>query len=185
MKHCDLSALGPRIVIIGPSNSGKSTLARAIGEKIGAPSYHLDQYAHIPKTNWARRPNPDFIIDHDALIAGDAWVIDGNYSVCLPQRLARATGVIWIDPPLLGSVWRYLVRSFTSSGRHIGRLEGATRDFNWSLIYYTLTGYPKKRPQYAAFLRAAPHLKVLNLQSFRAVRGLYRDAGLVVPLKTA
>lgn len=176
-----LDRFGPRIAIIGPSNSGKSTLARAVGEKIGAPCYHLDQYSHIPGTNWVRRPDTDFVADHDKLIKGDAWIIDGNYSVCMKQRLERATGAIWIDPPILGSIWRYLIRSSTQNGNHIGRLDGATKDFNWFLVWYTLTGYPKKRPQYEASLKAHPHLVRLDLSSFTAVKRLYRDWGLDRP----
>lgn len=38
-----LSSLGPRICILGPSNSGKSTLATAIARKCDLRPVHLDQ----------------------------------------------------------------------------------------------------------------------------------------------
>jgi len=37
-----LASLGARIVILGPSNAGKSTLAVALSHKLGVPAVHLD-----------------------------------------------------------------------------------------------------------------------------------------------
>ena len=82
-----LSELGERICICGPSNSGKSTLADAIARKRGSKAIHLDQLHHLPHTNWQIRPADEFVALHDQAINGDKWVMDGNYSNCLPQRL--------------------------------------------------------------------------------------------------
>lgn len=51
-----LEDLGQRICILGPSNSGKSTLASAIGRKCGLTVIHLDQLYHRPGTDWEPRP---------------------------------------------------------------------------------------------------------------------------------
>ena len=48
--------LGPRVCIMGPSNSGKSTLAEAIARARGLPAIHLDQLYHLPDTDWQPRP---------------------------------------------------------------------------------------------------------------------------------
>ncbi|WP_313442401.1 hypothetical protein [Brevundimonas sp.] len=42
-----LAELGPRICIMGPSNSGKSTLAVAIGDAKGLEVVHLDRLRHL------------------------------------------------------------------------------------------------------------------------------------------
>ncbi|MET3722789.1 hypothetical protein [Sphingomonas trueperi] len=47
-----LDDLGPRLCILGPSNSGKSTLAFAIAAARGLPPIHLDQLHHLPHTDW-------------------------------------------------------------------------------------------------------------------------------------
>lgn len=93
MRGMTLDDLGPRICIMGPSNSGKSSLAAAISRACGLPPIHLDQLQYQPHTDWQPRPNEEFIALHDAAILGERWVIDGNYSRCLPQRLGRATGI--------------------------------------------------------------------------------------------
>jgi adenylate kinase family enzyme len=42
---------GQRIAIIGPSNSGKSTLAATMSIALSLPLLHLDQIAHRPTTH--------------------------------------------------------------------------------------------------------------------------------------
>lgn len=66
-----LDELGPRICILGPSNSGKSTLAAAIARHRGLPAIHLDQLHHLPGSAWVPRPWPAFAALHDAALAGD------------------------------------------------------------------------------------------------------------------
>jgi adenylate kinase family enzyme len=75
----NLSDLGDRICILGPSNSGKSTLANAIARKRGLEAVHLDVLHHLPNTDWEPRSRDEFIALHDAAIAGERWVMDGNY----------------------------------------------------------------------------------------------------------
>ena len=73
-----LNELGTRICIMGPSNSGKSTLAEAIAKVRGLQVVHLDQLHHLPHTDWVPRPPAEFAALHDAAIAGDRWVMDGH-----------------------------------------------------------------------------------------------------------
>ena len=54
-----LESFGGRIMICGPSNSGKSTLATAIGSATGLPVVHLDRLRFVPHTNWVDRPADD------------------------------------------------------------------------------------------------------------------------------
>ena len=49
-----LETFGRRIMICGPSNAGKSTLAVAIGRRLGLPVVHLDQLNHLHSQDWAR-----------------------------------------------------------------------------------------------------------------------------------
>jgi adenylate kinase family enzyme len=127
-----LEQLGKRISIIGCSNSGKSTLADALAKKLAIPVYHLDQYAHVVGSNWQRQPDDMLIEQHEAIIQQDAWIIDGNYSVCMPSRLDLSTAVIWLDLNVYGSVLRYLLRSIKNKPDRPGRLMGAKKEFSFS-----------------------------------------------------
>jgi adenylate kinase family enzyme len=93
----NIDGLGVRICVMGPSGSGKSTLAEAIGRAKALPVVHLDRLRHEPGLHWQQRPDNVFADLHDEAIEADAWIIDGNYSQLLPQRLERATGLILLD----------------------------------------------------------------------------------------
>lgn len=144
-----LSELGDRICIMGPSNSGKSTLADAIARKIRAEAIHLDLLFHHPGTDWEPRAFADFQRLHDAAILTPRWVIDGNYSQLLPQRLARATGFILLDIPMPLSLFRYIRRSLLRGGR-IGGLEGGKDSVKWGMLKHIAFKTPKNRARYAA-----------------------------------
>ncbi|WP_199899934.1 P-loop NTPase family protein [Asaia prunellae] len=94
-----LSSLGPRIVVMGPSNSGKSTLCVFIGRTRSLPVVHLDLLRHEPGSFDRLRDLSAFHDDHGRAVRGLSWVMDGNYSSCLDERLSRATGLILLDVP--------------------------------------------------------------------------------------
>jgi adenylate kinase family enzyme len=87
-----LSELGARICILRPSNGGKSALAAAIAQKRGMNLVHLDQLHHVPSTDWQPRPANEFKALHDAAIADDQWVMEGNYSSCKTKGQNRFFG---------------------------------------------------------------------------------------------
>src|SRR5687768_231396 len=125
-----LADLGPRIVIFGPSNSGKSTLAEALSRRLGIPAVHLDQLHHTPNTDWVPRPQEEFhALQRDAM-AGDAWVMDGNYSALVAERLARATGAIVLDDNHWLRLGRYFNRTLFQRHRP-GALEGRQDSIKW------------------------------------------------------
>lgn len=148
-----LDLLGPRICILGPSNSGKSTLAVAIGRGRGAPVVHLDQLHHLPDTDWQPRPRADFVALHEAAIAGECWVMDGNYTALLPQRLERTTGIILLDVPTATSLLRYLRRCWFERQRH-GALAGGRDSVKWDMIHHILGPTRANRRRYRAMFDA-------------------------------
>lgn len=184
-KFPNWADIGTRICITGPSNSGKSTLNHALATKLGVMPTHLDQLAHIPNTAWIRRDDKDFVADHDRIIAQDSWVIDGNYSVSMEKRLARASAVIWLDPSLLGCMWRYFRRCRQEQSARFGGLDGAQHEFSFDLIHYTLTRYPKNRAKYARFLKACSDIPVLKIASFKDLNALYAFWALPQSFKPA
>ena len=70
----DLEQFGRRIMIVGPTNAGKSTLAVAIGHKLGIPPVHVDLFRHAPNTDWVPRPESEFQALHEAAIANQQLI---------------------------------------------------------------------------------------------------------------
>ena len=92
-----------RIIIIGNGGAGKSTLARALGDRLGLPVVHLDKLWWLP--DWVTRSRAEF----DALLAAELekpeWIIEGNYLRTLALRLSFADLCVFLDyPPALLSL---------------------------------------------------------------------------------
>lgn len=128
-----LADLGRRIMILGPTNAGKSTLAHAIGRKLDIPTVHIDQFSHLPGTDWTPRDTATFHALHDEAILEQEWVMDGNYTAIMPQRFARATGVIVVDDHFPIRYVRYFRRTLFQPHR-IGGLAGGKDSVKWEMI---------------------------------------------------
>lgn len=170
-----LAALGQRIVILGPTNAGKSTLAVALSGKLGVPPIHLDRFRHLPGTDWQMRPDAEFHALHDEAIGGDGWVMDGNYSVLLPQRFARATGVIIVDDHYARRFGRYLKRTLFET-RRAGSLEDNRDSLNWVMVHW-IWKTRNSVGRYAGLAKATG-LPYVSCASLREVRMLYGAWGL-------
>ena len=85
-----------RVMIIGCSGAGKTTLSRQVGEKTGLPVVHLDQIWWSPG-NWEHLSREEFDRLLLAEMAKDRWILDGNYNRTLDLRLERADTVIYLD----------------------------------------------------------------------------------------
>jgi adenylate kinase family enzyme len=110
-----------RIVILGCAGSGKTTLARQLGERTGAPVICLDAMwqAHSEENNV-----PAFRALLKQAHAGDEWISDGNFALAtFDIRLPRATLVIWLERSRLYCASRAIMRVFKGGEPHrIGKL---------------------------------------------------------------
>lgn len=171
-----LDDLGPRIIILGPSNSGKSTLAEAISRARGLEAIHLDQLHHQPGTDWVQRPYEEFVRLHAEAIAGERWAMDGNYSRLLPARLERATGVIRLELPTLVSLYRYARRSWFERGR-VGGLEGGRDSVKWLMIHHIAVTTRRNRERDRLAFEGFD-LPKIRLATPAALNEFYRANGL-------
>lgn len=171
-----LDGLGPRICVIGPSGSSKSTLAAAIGRTRGLPVVHLDQLFHLPGTDWTPRPRDEFDALHATAIDGERWVMDGGYSRVLPLRLARATGLSRIECSTATSLFRYLRRSWFERDRYSG-LSGGHDSVRWLMIrHIAATTRINQVPDVAQFDQLT--LPKVRLASPRDLTAFYGAEGL-------
>lgn len=172
-----LKSLGNRIVIIGPSNAGKSTLALAISEKISVPAFHLDQFRHLPNTNWQMRPDDEFKTMHDQLILNDQWIIEGNYSKLMPQRLKRATGAILLTSNRWFRLYRYFKRTLFNNNHRAGHLEGAQDGITWEMIDWIAFKTKASDQKYSQMLHAS-QLPLVEVRSAKELKNLYKNWNL-------
>jgi adenylate kinase family enzyme len=106
------SAAMQRISIIGSSGAGKSTLARELSRRLSLPWLELDSIHH--QADWTPIEPERFHEAVAAHVAGERWVVDGNYSSHgIAQRVwERADTIVWLDLPRALVTARVIGRSF-------------------------------------------------------------------------
>ncbi len=87
-----------KILVIGSPGSGKSTFARKLRDITGLPLHYLDMIFHRPDRTTVDRDEFDKALNE--ILAGDEWIIDGNYLRTLPLRLSAAEKVFFFDLPV-------------------------------------------------------------------------------------
>jgi adenylate kinase family enzyme len=141
-----------RILIIGSGGSGKSTLARRLGEATGIEVIHLDKLHWKP--NWVEPDKQEWGKTVDKILAGDSWIIDGNYGGTLEKRIAAADTVIFLELPRTICVWRILKRA--ARYRKISRpdmAEGCEEKFDLKFIKW-IWDYPRRtKPKVESLLK--------------------------------
>ena len=165
-------ALGRRVVVTGLAGSGKSTFSLALAAKTGLPVIHLD--LHFWRPGWVAPSETEWREKQCGVLAGDAWIADGNYHETLDLRLERADTVVFLDMPW----WLCAGRAFLRGFRMPGELpEGCDysawlrlRD-EWRLavrIWRKRRSEPER--EHEIISQHAPHLALHVLRSKRAVR---------------
>ena len=166
----------PRIVVLGTTGSGKTTVARALAQGLTIPHVELDAFRFDP--NWTEVPNDIFRERISQALKADAWVVDGNYSIARDLIWPRANTVVWLDYPLRvimrRLLWRTLRRSVSkeelwNGNRERFRTQFLSRD---SLILWALKTYRRLRRQFPLLFEKPEHthLRVVHLSSPRATK---------------
>jgi adenylate kinase family enzyme len=118
--------IGRRVLVTGMAGSGKSTFSRSLAAKTGLPVIHLD--VHYWKPGWVAPSEREWREKQRALLAGDAWIADGNYHETLGLRLERADTVVFLDTPWSVCAGRTLLRGLR---KPIGEMPEGCDDSPW------------------------------------------------------
>jgi adenylate kinase family enzyme len=176
-RHRELTGTR-KVAVIGPTGSGKTTVARALAQRFDVPHIELD--ALFWKPNWTETP-PDEFKHRVAEALGDGgWVVDGNYAGRLGSFvLDQADLVVWLDLPL----WRTYPRIVRRTLRRLRTRESlwGTNVETWrraflqkdSLIWWALRTRAMWRGANERRLSGYP---LVRLRSKREVERYVRDA---------
>ena len=119
-----------RLVVVGTTGAGKSTLAKRLSETLGLNFVELDALYWEP--GWRAASVADFRARVVEATAGDDWVVAGNYRQVRDIIWPLADTVVWLDYslPLLfarltrRTLRRAITREVLWNG--IGRTSGPT-----------------------------------------------------------
>ena len=166
-----------RIVVVGTSGAGKTTLARRIAALLGVPHVELD--AINWQSGWrdlARHDPEEFVRRVNEAIEAEAWVVDGNYGPVRDRIWQRATHLVWLDyerPVIMARVIsRSLIRAILRTELWAGNRERWRHMLRPSHpIRWAWSTWDRRRRETAELLaqRECAHLVVLRLRRPREV----------------
>lgn len=169
-------ATGKRLVVVGTSGAGKTTVARQIASILGVPHIEFDAYRHGP--NWTITPDNLFREQLRAALRGDEWVADGNYSIARDVVWPRATTLVWLDYPMRLAMWRLFWRTMRRGVLREELWNGNKENLWWHLVpsrslfvWVWQTHWKRRRTVPAAVAQPEhAHLDVVRLRSPKVTR---------------
>ena len=172
--------VGKRIIVIGSSNAGKSTLAERLAARLDVPFIELDALHWEP--GWVEAKLDVFRDRIRAAIEPDAWVMAGNY-LRKQQEVSWpcADTIVFLDLPL-PTLLRRCTRRCWQRWRSQEALYGGENRENlsdslmiWntdkSLIAHITTTHRRRRSDYDAMSRDRrwAHLLFIRLRSVEEI----------------
>lgn len=161
-----------RIVVIGTTSSGKSTLAEVLANLFGYDFIELDALYWEP--NWKPAEVSDFYQRVEKATQTQAWVVAGNYSKVRELIWERAQLVIWLDYPFPIIFWRLLTRTIRRTVTQ-EELWNGNRETFWvhlklwsedSLFNWLFKTYWRRKREYPILL-SAPQNRHLTFLHFK------------------
>ena len=149
-----------RIVVIGTSGAGKTTLARELARRLGVTHIEID--ALHWEANWTATPADRLRAKVQAALnaAEDGWSCDGNYSTVRELIWSRADLIVWLDYSMTITFTRVFRRTL-SRWWNGEVLWNGNREQLWmhflhrdSLLLWVITTWRRRRRDYPKLLRS-------------------------------
>jgi hypothetical protein len=161
-----------RINVVGTSCSGKTTLARALAERLDLP--HVEFDALFWDRDWTPVPREVFRRRLTDALAADAWVADGGYEAVRDITWSRADTIVWLDYslPLVLRRWAARtvrrIRSREEFWPGTGNRESLRNAFRGDgLLWWILRTHRGRRRRMLERLATRPDLAVVRLRTPR------------------
>lgn len=154
-----------RLLVIGCSAAGKSTVARDMGQILGLEVIHLDKLLWGPGCRLAEPHEECHAVR--SLLDRPRWIIDGNYTASLPMRLAAADTVVVVDFSRVRCLAWAIKRLMQYRGRTRPDMgEGCPEQLNLGFLRW-IWNYPhQERPQLLRHLdQHGSHTRVVFLRN--------------------
>ncbi len=102
-----------RVVVLGASGTGKSTLAEALATHLAIPHFDSDAYYHRPTDPPYREPRPPeerrVLLERD-LAPHPSWTLSGGALAWTPRPALEPTLLVFLDLPMELRLERLLAR---------------------------------------------------------------------------
>lgn len=158
-----------RVLIVGAAGAGKTTVARALRNRLQLPHVELDALHWGP--DWT--PREDFVERVEDAVTGERWIIDGGYWRAAILAWNCADCVVWVDyafPVMFAQLaWRTLRRVAKREELFAGNRESFRQALfsRRSILWWLVKTHRGQRRQYQMLADAYPNVPVIRLRSRR------------------
>ncbi len=162
---------GNKILIMGGSCSGKSTLSENLGKKLNIPVLHLDLYDPYAVPDGpervARKEKIQSVIKKTT--EKQKWIIDGSYEwYAWDNRLNAADTLILLYSPVSKRIFTYVKSCVFKIKRH-GRNGFSAKNFRLDHVWYMLKKSDAPYEYINKSIENYKNLNVIKLNSFKAI----------------
>ena len=185
--------LPQRVWVCGLSGSGKTTVAARLAQILDVPHVELDALHWRHRPDWGMPSDDEFLPEVQEATAGEAWVVEGNYSRSRDIFWPRVELMVWLDLPLRTACWRVFMRTLRRIRSKDQLLWGVQREtvrnalLTWDgLVLWNLRVFRRRKRTYTGLMQDADArgTDVVRLRSQRAVDAWLDDFERQVGSKT-
>lgn len=164
-----------RVVVVGVTSSGKSTLAEQLAKRFSLHYIELDALHWQP--NWQSAPLEIFRDRVETAVQAEKWIVAGNYRIVRDVIWPRAEAILWLDYSLWICLWQLTRRSLRRWWTQ-ELLWGTNRESLWnhfklwskeSLYHWLFKTYWSRKHEYP-ILFSQPEHQHLEIIHFRHPR---------------
>ncbi len=155
-----------RINVIGTSGSGKTTFGRELTSALQIPFIELDAIFWGP--DWSEPDDSELFPKLSAALAGDHWILDGNYTRTHDIKWERVETVIWLDFSFPRTVAQAVKRAVTRiiSQEEIwpdtGNRETLKILFSRdSIVLWTIQAYSRNKNKYTRYIASEQYSSII------------------------
>ncbi len=172
-----------KIRIIGNSGSGKTTVARMLGEYFRIPVLHMDSIAFIP--------NSDFVLKEKELVRTDIskfvtynnkWIIEGNYISTIDAVYNVPDVLIFIDLPVEQALYNFQKRHEQFKGKSRPEHPNLIETDKQEMIEW-ISSYPQRRSKLTDYILQEqmqnPLVNILHLEDMGEVKAICNNPDLI------
>jgi len=159
-----------RIVVVGVTSSGKSTLAEQLARLFDLHFIELDALHWEP--NWQAAPLDVFRRRVEAATEVERWIVAGNYHVVRDLIWPKAEAILWLDYSFWRVLWQLTRRNFKRWWTQ-ELLWGTNREPLWthfkfwsqeSLYHWLFKTYWRRKREYPRLLSKPEHRHLVLLR---------------------
>ncbi len=172
-----------KIRILGNSGSGKTTVARELGQYFNIPVLHMDSIAFIPNSDFVKREKEAIVADVSTFVTtNNEWIIEGNYTSTISEVFNVPDIIVFIDLPVEQSLYNYEQRHLEFKGRSRPEHPGLIETDKQEMIDW-INSYPERKPKFMNYVLEEqmqnPFVHILHIEDMGEVKALCNNPSLL------